>query len=63
MNVELLTKNDFQTLKIEIEKDVTWPNGGRSIYFRDAAGNCLELASPLIWGMAESDVNPNYPLP
>ena len=48
---------------IEIEKDVTWPNSGRSIYFRDPAGNCLELASPLIRGMAESDVNSNHPLP
>jgi catechol 2,3-dioxygenase-like lactoylglutathione lyase family enzyme len=38
---------------IEIEKDVIWPNGGRSLYFRDPAGNCLELASPLVWGMKD----------
>ena len=43
---------------IEIEKEVLWPKGGRSIYFRDPAGNCLELASPLVWGMAEGDVHP-----
>ena len=39
---------------VEIEKDMWWPNGGRSLYFRDPAGNCLELASPLVWGMDES---------
>lgn len=40
-------------MKVEIEKDVLWPKGGRSLYFRDPAGNCLELASPLVWGMEE----------
>jgi len=39
--------------QIDIEKEVTWPKGGRSIYFRDPAGNCLELASPRVWGMQE----------
>ena len=41
---------------VEIEKDILWPGGGRSIYFRDPAGNCLELASPLLWRMP--DVGP-----
>jgi catechol 2,3-dioxygenase-like lactoylglutathione lyase family enzyme len=36
---------------IEIEADFEWPGGGRSIYFRDPAGNCLELAEPRIWGL------------
>src|SRR5437764_7681443 len=36
---------------IAIEKEIQWPRGGRSIYFRDPAGNCLEFASPKIWGM------------
>ena len=35
---------------IEIEMDFEWPQGGRSIYFRDPAGNCLEFAEPRIWG-------------
>jgi len=39
---------------VEIEKDVFWPGGGRSIYFRDPAGNCLELASPLLWRMPDA---------
>jgi catechol 2,3-dioxygenase-like lactoylglutathione lyase family enzyme len=38
---------------IDIEAVVDWPGGGRSIYFRDPAGNCLEIATPRIWGLAE----------
>ena len=37
---------------IAIEADFEWPRGGRSIYFRDPAGNCLEIAEPRIWGLA-----------
>jgi len=36
---------------IEIEADFEWPNGGRSIYFRDPFGNSLEFAEPRIWGL------------
>lgn len=36
---------------ITIEADFEWPGGGRSIYFRDPAGNCLEFAEPRIWGL------------
>ncbi len=35
---------------IAIEADFEWPNGGRSIYFRDPSGNSLEFAEPRIWG-------------
>ena len=35
---------------IEIEADFIWPYGGRSIYFRDPAGNSIEFAEPRIWG-------------
>lgn len=34
---------------VAIEADFVWPGGGRSIYFRDPAGNCLEFAEPKIW--------------
>jgi hypothetical protein len=37
---------------VAIEADFEWPKGGRSIYFRDPAGNCLEFAEPKIWGLA-----------
>ncbi len=36
---------------IAIEADFEWPNGGRSIYFRDPSGNSLEIAEPKIWGI------------
>lgn len=32
-----------------IESDFRWPNGARSIYFRDPAGNSLEMAEPRLW--------------
>ena len=34
-----------------IETIHDWPQGGRSIYFRDPAGNSLEFATPRIWGL------------
>ena len=38
---------------VAIESDFIWPaSGGRSIYFRDPAGNSLEFAEPKIWGLA-----------
>lgn len=36
---------------ISIEQHVDWPNGGRSIYFRDPAGNSLEFATRDLWGL------------
>ena len=36
---------------VAIEADFEWPRGGRSIYFSDPAGNCLEFAEPRIWGL------------
>lgn len=38
---------------VVIEAVVDWPAGGRSLYFRDPAGNCLEIATPRIWGLPE----------
>ncbi len=36
--------------QIEIEKEVDWPNGGKSFYFRDPERLCLEIVQPGIWG-------------
>jgi len=36
---------------IAIESDFRWPNGARSIYFRDPAGNSLECAEPKLWNI------------
>lgn len=38
-------------LGVAIEADFEWPNGGRSLYLRDPAGNSIELAEPRIWGI------------
>ncbi len=35
---------------VTIEKEVTWPSGGSSLYFRDPAGNSVELVTPGLWG-------------
>lgn len=34
---------------VEIEAEVEWPPGGKSIYFRDPAGNSVELVTPGVW--------------
>ena len=39
---------------VEVEACIDWPAGGRSIYFRDPAGNSLELTTPRIWGFEGS---------
>lgn len=39
---------------VSIEQEVRWPRGGRSFYFRDPAGNSLEMATPRIWGLREA---------
>lgn len=36
---------------VDIESDFLWPNGARSIYFRDPAGNSLECAEAKLWGL------------
>lgn len=38
---------------IAIEADFHWPNGARSIYFRDPAGNSLECAEARLWQIDE----------
>jgi catechol 2,3-dioxygenase-like lactoylglutathione lyase family enzyme len=35
---------------IAIEADFLWPNGARSIYVRDPAGNSVEFTEPRLWG-------------
>ncbi len=36
---------------VAIEHEETWPGGGRSLYFRDPAGNSVELITPGVWGL------------
>jgi len=56
-------KSHLTAVNIKIEKETKWPNGGRSLYFRDPAENSLELASPLLWGMPEDDSRAKPPSP
>jgi non-canonical purine NTP pyrophosphatase (RdgB/HAM1 family) len=37
---------------VAIEKVIDWPRGGRSIYFRDPAGNSLEFSPDAAWALA-----------
>ena len=34
---------------VEIEAEFDWPNGVRSLYVRDPAGNSVEFAEPRLW--------------
>ena len=46
-------RTQLERAGVAIESDFIWPaSGGRSIYFRDPAGNSLEFAEPKIWGLA-----------
>jgi catechol 2,3-dioxygenase-like lactoylglutathione lyase family enzyme len=36
---------------VEIESHVSWPRGGRSIYFRDPDGHLVELITPGCWAI------------
>src|SRR5207247_6914928 len=42
-------REHLHTHGVAIESEVEWPEGGRSLYFRDPAGNVVELAPPTLW--------------
>lgn len=44
-----LWRHRLEQAGVAIEADFHWPNGARSIYVRDPAGNSIELADPAIW--------------
>jgi catechol 2,3-dioxygenase-like lactoylglutathione lyase family enzyme len=37
--------------QVAIEHEEAWALGGRSLYFRDPAGNSVELITPGVWGL------------
>lgn len=43
-------KRRLQNANVPIEAEVDWEQGGRSIYFRDPAGNSIEFAPLTLWG-------------
>lgn len=38
---------------VPIESEMSWAEGGWSVYFRDPAGNSLEFTNAATWGLAE----------
>ena len=46
-------REQLQRHGVAIETEVAWPNGGQSLYFRDPAGNSVELATPSTWGLPD----------
>jgi catechol 2,3-dioxygenase-like lactoylglutathione lyase family enzyme len=42
-------KNLLVQNKIAIEKEMSWGSGGKSIYFRDPAGNLVEIVTKGQW--------------
>lgn len=53
-------RTHLQEAGVEIEHEQDWPQGTRSIYFRDPDGNSLELIEarhyPQVWARIEADV-------
>ena len=41
--------DELRANDVEIERTITWPSGGRSVYFRDPAGNSVEYVEGEIW--------------
>ncbi|MBI4457215.1 MAG: VOC family protein [Acidobacteria bacterium] len=41
---------------VAIEAEISWPGGGNSIYFRDPAGNSIELTTPQTWGLGDKEL-------
>ena len=39
----------FESRRIPVEADFSWPGGSRSIYVRDPAGNSVEFAERSLW--------------
>ena len=46
-------KAHFESQGVPIESEHSWPGGGISLYFRDPAGNCLEMVTAKTWGIEE----------
>jgi catechol 2,3-dioxygenase-like lactoylglutathione lyase family enzyme len=42
-------RDHLATHGVPIESEIDWPGGGWSIYFRDPAGNSLEVATASLW--------------
>jgi catechol 2,3-dioxygenase-like lactoylglutathione lyase family enzyme len=45
-------RDHLAAMEVRLRGEMTWPRGGRSLYFEDPDGHVLELATPGLW--------PNY---
>ena len=50
-----LSADELRLNGIEIEQEMTWDEGGRSVYVRDPAGNSVELVDGEAWRMVGPD--------
>lgn len=50
-----LWRRHLDAVGVAVESEVDWPRGGHSLYFRDPAGNSVELTTGATWGMGEVD--------
>ena len=41
----------FFAAGLTVEAEFDWPNGARSLYVRDPAGNSVEFAEPRLWAV------------
>jgi catechol 2,3-dioxygenase-like lactoylglutathione lyase family enzyme len=44
-------RGHLQEHSVPIEHEESWAHGGHSLYFRDPAGNSVELITPGVWGL------------
>ena len=51
-----LSADELRLNGIEIEQEITWDEGGRSVYVRDPAGNSVELVDGEAWRMVGPDM-------
>jgi catechol 2,3-dioxygenase-like lactoylglutathione lyase family enzyme len=54
-------RQHFRAAGVVVESEVSWPNGAHSIYFRDPAGNSLEVATPDMWTKTNSSFESTHP--
>jgi catechol 2,3-dioxygenase-like lactoylglutathione lyase family enzyme len=47
-------KERLKRYGLTVERELSWDRGGRSIYFRDPAGNSIELIDGEAWGGARA---------
>ncbi len=42
-------RDTLEARGVDIEREIRWPNGAHSLYFRDPAGNSVELVTRELW--------------